>query len=214
MCLWVNRLLTRPGRWLIRKIRQVQHNMSHCGVLSWRGIQTKKRACKLVSFWIQFNIRTQVFHRREGTQDGHITCLKHINLRRTWWCCWKVNNATLLAGFCLRVGEHERLITIAEFRRNAIIPCMLLESFDCGSRSNRPCAAQVHNNVCWMIGKVHWSCHDPCSMSFCAEPPSIWSPFFLCRCAVRGGLGSRRDQRCKVFVINGLITSLFERFLS
>ena len=41
MSLRVTTLLTRPGRWLIRKIRHVQHNMFHCGVLSWRGIQTK-----------------------------------------------------------------------------------------------------------------------------------------------------------------------------
>ena len=41
--------------------------------------------------------------------------------------------ATFLAGSVSGVGKHERLITSAEFRRNAIIPCMLLESFDCRS---------------------------------------------------------------------------------
>ena len=41
--------------------------------------------------------------------------------------------ATFLAGFVLGVGKHERLVTRAEFRRNAIIPCMLLEYFDCRS---------------------------------------------------------------------------------
>ena len=173
MSLWVPRLLKRPGRWLIRKICQVQHNMSHCGVLSWRGTQTKNWTCNFVSFWIQFNSRTQIFHLREGKQDGHITCLKHINLSRTWWRCWKVDNATLHASFCLRVGEHERLVTTAKCRRNTIIPCMLLKSLDCRSRSNRPCAAKDQNHVCSMVGKIQWSCHHPCSMSLCAEPPSI-----------------------------------------
>ena len=129
--------------------------MSHCGALSWRGIQTKSWTCNVVSFWIQFNNRTQVLHLREGKQDGHITCLKLINLSRTWWCCWKVDNATLHAGFCLPVGEHERFVTTAEFRRNAVIPCMLLESFDCRSRSTRQCAAEIQNNVCWMFSRFN-----------------------------------------------------------
>ena len=149
--------------------------MSHCGVLSWSGIQTKSWTCNFVSFGVQNKSQTQVFHLREGKQDGHITCLKHINFGRTWWNCWKVNNATLHAGFCLRVGEHERLVATAEFRPNAIMPCMLLESFDCRSRSTRPCAAKVQNNMCWMVGKVYWGCHHPCRVSLCAEPPSIWS---------------------------------------
>ena len=131
MSLSVTRLLTRLGRWQIRKIREGQLNMSHCGVLSWRGKQTKSWTCNFVSFWIQFNSRTQIFHLREEKQVEHITCLKHINLSRTWWCCWKVDSATLHARFCLQVGEHERLIETAEFRRNAIIPCMFLESFGC-----------------------------------------------------------------------------------
>ena len=130
---WVTRSLTRLGRWLIRKTRQVQHNVSHCGVLSWRGVQATSWTCYFVSIWVQFNGHTQFFHLRKGKQDGHATCLKHINLGRTWWCCWKVDNATFHAGFCLGVGEHERLIATSKFRRNAIIPCMLLESFDCRS---------------------------------------------------------------------------------
>ena len=65
----------------------------YCAVLSWRGIQTKSWTCNFVSFWIQFNSRTQVFHLREGKQDGHITCLKHINFVRKWWKCWKVIDA-------------------------------------------------------------------------------------------------------------------------
>ena len=44
-----------------------------------------------------------------------------------------LDNATLHANFCLRVGEHERLTTTAEFRRHAMIPFMFLESFDCRS---------------------------------------------------------------------------------
>ena len=63
-----------------------------------------------------------------------------------------------LAGFCLAVGEHERFVTTTEFRRNAIIPRMLLESFDCHSWSNRPCAAKVQNNMCWMVGKIQRGC--------------------------------------------------------
>ena len=75
-----------------------------------------------VSFRIQPKSRTQVFHLREGKQDGHITCLKHVNLGRTGWNCWTANNETFLASFCLGVGKHERFVTTAEFRRNAITP--------------------------------------------------------------------------------------------
>ena len=86
MSLWVSRILTRLGRDLTRKIRQVEHNMSHCGVLSWRGIQTKNRTCNFVSFWIQFKSRTPSFSSEiDSKQDGHITCLK------TWWNCWKIS---------------------------------------------------------------------------------------------------------------------------
>ena len=104
--------VTRLDRWLIRKIRHAQHKKSHCGVLNWRVIQTKSWTCNLVSFWIQFNCRTQISHLREGKQDGHITCLWHINLCRTcFWNCWKVNIATYLAGFCLRISKHEKFVT-------------------------------------------------------------------------------------------------------
>ena len=44
-----------------------------------------------------------------------------------------MDNATFHADLCLGVGEHERLDTTAKFRRNALIPGMLLESFDCRS---------------------------------------------------------------------------------
>ena len=113
----------------------MQHNISHCGVLSWRSW-----TCNCVSFWIQFNSRTQVFHLRQENKMGISPVSSTLNLSRTWCCCRKVDNATLHACFCLRVGEHERLIATTEFRRNAIIPCMLLEAFDCRSQSNRPCA--------------------------------------------------------------------------
>ena len=175
MSLWVTRLLTRLGRWLIRRIRQVQHY-----VPVWSARLERNSDQKLdMSFCLLLDLvqpSYASFSPERGKQDGHITCLKHINLSGTWWCCWKVDNATLHAGFCLRVGEHERLVTTAEFRRNAIIPRMLLESFDCRSRSNRPCAAKVQNNVCCMVGKIQRSCHHPCSVSLYAEPPSIWSP--------------------------------------
>ena len=51
----------------------------------------------------------------ERKQDGHLTCLKNINFGRTRWNCWKVNNATFLAGFCLGVGQHEKFVSTAEF---------------------------------------------------------------------------------------------------
>ena len=46
MTLWQD-IGTRLGRWLIRKLREVQHNMSHCGVLSWKGVQAKSWTCTL-----------------------------------------------------------------------------------------------------------------------------------------------------------------------
>ena len=113
---------------------------------------------------------------RKGKQNRYITCLKHINHGRTWWWCWKVNNATFYAAFFLGVGERERLRTTAKFFRNAIIPWMLLKSFPCRSWSNRSCAAKVQNRVCWMVGKVQRGCYHPCSMSSRSRPPSSWSP--------------------------------------
>ena len=44
------------------------------------------------------------------------SCFKHINLGGTWWCCWKVDKISH-ASFYLGVGEHERLITMA----NAVV---------------------------------------------------------------------------------------------
>ena len=176
MFLWVTRSIARFSRRLIHKTRQVQHNMSHCGILAGEEKQAKSWERNLVSFWIQFKGHTQVFHLRRRQQDGHVTCLKHVNLGRTWWCRWKVDDATFHAGFCLGVGEHEGLITTAKFRRSTIIPCMLLQSFDCRSRSNRPCAAKVKNHVCRMVSKIQRVYRHPCSVSFCAKPPSIWSP--------------------------------------
>ena len=41
--------------------------------------------------------------------------------------------AKFLAGFCLGISKHERFVTTAEFRRPAVIPCMLPESFHCRS---------------------------------------------------------------------------------
>ena len=28
--------------------------------------------------------------------------------------------------------------------------------------------------MCWMVGKIQWRCHHPCSFRFCTEPPSPW----------------------------------------
>ena len=42
MSLWVTRSSTRFSGRLIRKTRQAQHNMSHCGVLSWRKKTNQK----------------------------------------------------------------------------------------------------------------------------------------------------------------------------
>ena len=63
-------------------------------------------------------IHTQILHLRKVKQDGHVTSLKHINLGRTW-CCWEVDNATFHAGFCLGVGEHERIL---ERQNSVVIP--------------------------------------------------------------------------------------------
>ena len=48
----------------------------------------------------------------------------------------------------------------AEFRRNAILPCMLLESFDCRSSSNRPKTTKIQNHMCWMAGKMESRNHQ------------------------------------------------------
>ena len=53
---------------------------------------------------------------------------------------------------------------------------MLFQSFDCRSRSNRPCAAKVKTHVCRMVSKVQRVYRQSCTVSFCAKPPSIWIP--------------------------------------
>ena len=131
MFLWLTRSLNRLGRWLIRKTRQDQCNMSHCGVLSRRRVQAKSwtsNFCFLLGpvQWSYPNFSL-------GGGNRHITCLKHISLSRTWWCCWKVNDTTFHEGFCLGVGNHEGLIARVKFCRDAIIQCMFLESFNCRS---------------------------------------------------------------------------------
>ena len=66
----------------VRKTREVQHNVSHCGVLSWRRVQAKSWTCNFVSLWIQFNSRTQIFHLVKGEQDGE----HHLSqARQLWW---------------------------------------------------------------------------------------------------------------------------------
>ena len=63
---WVTRSLTRLGRWLVRKTRQVLHNMSHCGVLSWRGVQAKSWTCNFDSRRVHFQGHTQISHLKKG----------------------------------------------------------------------------------------------------------------------------------------------------
>ena len=67
------------------KIRQVQHNMLHCGVLSWRGLQAKSWTCHFVSLRIQINGHTEVFHLRKGKtrwarhlSQAHSTLVEHV----------------------------------------------------------------------------------------------------------------------------------------
>ena len=35
----------------------------------------------------QYKCNTQILHLQKGEQNRHVTCLKHINCGRTWWCC-------------------------------------------------------------------------------------------------------------------------------
>ena len=132
MSLWVTRLLTRLDRYSSFFKSNTMCPIVECS--AGEEYEPKAGHVICVSFWIEFKKSYPSFHLKDGKQDWHITCLKHINLTRTWLCCWKVDNAILHAGFCLRVGRHERLITTAEFR-NAVKQCMLLESFDCRSQS-------------------------------------------------------------------------------
>ena len=157
MSLRVTRLLTRLDCWLIRKTRQVQHNLFHCGVSSRRGKETKSWTRNFGPLLDPVQLSYPSFS-SQREQDGHITCLEYINLCRKWWNIWKVKNATFFES------------------RNSITPCMRLVSFDSRSRSNRPSAAKIQNNMCWMVGKIQWSCHHPCCVRLCTEPTSIWSP--------------------------------------
>ena len=144
-------------------LADTQDSSSPTQYVPWWSAQLERNTdqkldMKLCLLWIQFNNRTQVFHLREGKQDGHVTCLEHINLGGTWWNCWKVDNATFLAGFCLGIGKHERFVTTAEFRRSVIIPCMLLPE------------PRVLNG--WLDSMEL----PPSMQKKSTEPPSIWSP--------------------------------------
>ena len=134
---------------LVRWNRQVQHNMSHCGIhhLSQENKPTAGWTCWCCHLESESSATnpTQVsVPEFEATQLTPSTslCLKHVNSGWTCWCSGKVNNATFKAGFCFWVCEHKGFVATAEFRCNAIIPCMFLKSSDCWSRSNWSCAAR------------------------------------------------------------------------
>ena len=152
MCPRAIRSLTRL--WLVRKARQIQHNVSYCGIFDWWRVQAKSWTCILGSFWIQSKCNTQILHLRKGEQDRHIARLKHINSGRTWWCWLNMNKTTFPTSFCLRAGKHKRLIAVTEFCRNTIIQSIFLEPSDCLSRSNWSCATKIQNNVRRMVGKI------------------------------------------------------------
>ena len=57
MSLRVSGSLTRF--WLIRETRQIQDDMSHSGVFSWRRVQAKSWTCNFVSLQIQLNSLSQ-----------------------------------------------------------------------------------------------------------------------------------------------------------
>ena len=66
--------------------------------------------------------------------------------------------------FSLQVSVSEVANTngLLEGQNSVVMPkfhACFFESFDCRSRSIRPCAANVQNNVFWMVGKSQWSCH-------------------------------------------------------
>ena len=89
------RSITRFSRRLMRETRQVQHNMSHHEILLYERKQAQSCTYNLVSLRIQFTSRTQISHLVKRKYKRYITCLKLINNGWTWWCCWKVNNATI-----------------------------------------------------------------------------------------------------------------------
>ena len=176
MFLWVTRSIARFSRRLTHKTRQVQHNMSHCGIIAGEENKPKAGHVILSLFGYSSKVIPKFFiwegDNKMGTSpvSSTSTLVEHGGVVGKWIM------QLFHAGFCLGVGEHEGLIATAKFRRNTIIPCMLLQSFDCRSRSNRPCAAKVKNHVCRMVSKIQRGYCHPCSVCFCAKPPSIWSP--------------------------------------
>ena len=157
MSLRVTRLLTRLGQWLKRKLRQVQHTMSHCGVLSGRGTQTKCWTCNFATSGSSSTVIPKFFSSERGkTKWTHHSSQVH----QPWQNMVDLlDSGQMQLSLQVTVSELANMkdfATTAEFYRNAIIPCMLLESFDCRSRSERPCAAKVQDNMCWMVGKIQW----------------------------------------------------------
>ena len=140
MFLWVTRSIARFIRWLIRKTRQVQHNMSHCGILAGEENKPKAGHVILSLFGSSSKVILKFFIWEGGKQDGHVTCLKHVTLGRTWWCRWKVDNATFHAGFCLGVGEHEGT------HYNGQIPSQYHNTVHASSIFRLPLS--IHSTVC------------------------------------------------------------------
>ena len=130
MSLRVSGWLTRF--WLTRKTRQIQDDMSHSRVFSWRRVQTKNRTCNFVSLRIQLICHFQFFSFGEVriNKIGTLPCSRTSTLVEHGGFVGKVNNTTFPTGLCLRVGKHKGLVATTKLCRNAVIQRMHLEPFD------------------------------------------------------------------------------------
>ena len=132
----------------------------------------------LSPFWIQFNSHTQDFSSERGKtrwayhlSEAHSTLVEHGGIvgKRTYY------------NFPCRFLSR-RLRTRKTYGKDKI-PSLCHEYHACFLNLSIAALDPIDRvqprsriNVCWMVGKIQRSCHHPCSMSFCAEPPSIWSP--------------------------------------
>ena len=119
MSLRVSGSLTRF--WLIRMTRQIQDDMSHSRVLSWRRVQVKSRTCDFVSLRIQFNSHSHIFICGSENKIGTSPLSSTSTLVELGGVVGKANDTAFPTSLRHRVGKHAGLVARAKLCGNAIM---------------------------------------------------------------------------------------------
>ena len=166
--LWVTRSLTRLGRWLVCKTRQVQHNMSHCGVLSWGGVQAKNWTMNFCLFFgSSSTVILNIFHNKMGTSpvSSTSTLEEHGGAVGKW---------IMQLSMQVSVSELPNTKDLLRGLNSVVMPqyhaCFLNLSFAALAPIDRVQPRSITTCVGW-LARFKEVAH-PCSLSFRAKPPS------------------------------------------